>query len=232
VQIDKINDKIILINGDMRNIDRSIIPKIDLAIVDPPYGIKYVSNHRTRKFSEIEGDDAIDPKWFWFIDWIRDNGALYCFNNWKSQEGFRRVISMHKNISIRSQLIWYKNNWTGGDLNRAYACEHENIWFATGENFSFWNKRPHTVIPVDRVPSKNLIHPTQKPKQLIRKLVHHCLPIDRTDAVVVDFFMGSGVVGQVAAERGYYFIGAEIDEEYYGYAKRSIKNIVNQLRLF
>jgi adenine-specific DNA-methyltransferase len=52
-------------------------------------------------------------------------------------------------------------------------------------------------------------HPCEKPEPLIAHIVNAS---SKPDAVVADFFSGSGVVGAVAAALGRRFVGCEIDE--------------------
>lgn len=227
-----LSDRVVLIHGDMREYSHLLPSRsIDLIITDPPYGLNYSSNHRKDKFDQIIGDDRIDRDWFWMCDTVRDDGAFYCFHKWTAQNNFREYIDEYTNISIRNQLIWIKNNDTGGDLYRAYGEKHECIWFATGNDFRFASKRPTTDIYADKVAGSNLLHPTQKPIQLIRKLMSHALVVGE-EAIVFDPFMGSGTTGFVAAERGYGFIGFEMDETYFKIACNRIGDAVNQMRLF
>lgn len=228
-----ISDRIILINGDMRDYKDLFPPRsIDIIITDPPYAMNYVSNHRKNKFEQIVGDDAVDKDWFWMCQTVKRSGAFYCFHKWTVQNDFLNCIKEYPNITVRNQLLWIKNNDTGGDLKRAYGEKHENIWFATGDDFYFPNGRPTTDIYADRVASANLIHPNQKPVSLIRKLMSDSLDINDTNALVFDPFMGSGSTGVVAVDRGYRFIGIEIDEKYFKYAVNRISDMVNQMRLF
>lgn len=233
MEIKQINDRITLINGDMRLCKDIVKPlSVNLVITDPPYGMEYVSNHRKNKFDQIIGDEGIDPEWFWMCDTVKSTGSFYCFHKWTKQDEFKKYIQEHTNITIRNQLIWVKNNDTGGDLRRAYGEKHENIWFATGDDFYFPGIRPTTDLYADRVGSGNLLHPNQKPTALIRKLISYSLDINDVEAVIFDPFMGSGTTGVVAAERNYRFIGIEMDDKYFKYAYSRISDMANQMRLF
>lgn len=231
-EIIKLNDdRVILVNGDMRD-GESIVDSVDVVLTDPPYAMSYQSNHRKNKFDQIIGDDSIDPEWFWMCEKVKSDGAFYCFHKWTKQDIFKKYIERYNNITIRNQLIWIKNNDTGGDLRRAFGEKHENIWFATGDDFSFPNKRPTTDQYAPRVGGANLLHPNQKPVQLIRRLISYVLDINDTEAVVFDPFMGSGTTGVVAAERGYRFIGFEMDDRYFELSRRRITDAISQMRLF
>lgn len=232
VSIHKINDRITLVLGDM--LHYQVEPQsTDLVITDPPYGVKYVSNHRvaSEKFDMLIGDEEVDPNWFWFCETVKSTGALYCFTNWKTECDFKRYIAEYDNVTIRNQIIWDKLNHTAGDLEGAYGDRHEVIWFATGDEFKLKGKRPHTLISVSRVSGSVSLHPTQKPIDLIRKLFTPVIEPDE-DALVFDPFMGSGVTGVVAAERGHRYIGIEIDPRYFKTAYREIETVALQQHLF
>jgi len=238
MRVETITDDITLVLGDMRK-GKGLVENItaerggvDLVLTDPPYAMQYVSNHRKFKFDQIIGDESVDPQWFWMCDVVRPDGAFYCFHKWTKQDVFKKYIQQHRNITIRNQLIWIKNNDTGGDLRRAFGEKHENIWFATGEEFYFPNKRPTTDQYAARVSGSKLLHPNQKPIQLIRNLMAYALSVNDRDAVVLDPFLGSGTTGVVAAERGHGFIGFEMDEHNFEISLRRVSDMANQLKLF
>lgn len=70
-------------------------------------------------------------------------------------------------------------------------------------------------------------HPTQKPIELLRKLV--LLISDKGDTIF-DPFMGSGSTGVASLIEGRKFIGCEIDSEYFEIAKRRIEETDKTLR--
>lgn len=70
-------------------------------------------------------------------------------------------------------------------------------------------------------------HPTQKPINLLRKLV--LLISDKGDTIF-DPFMGSGSTGVASLIEGRKFIGCEIDSEYFEIAKRRIGETDKTLR--
>lgn len=70
-------------------------------------------------------------------------------------------------------------------------------------------------------------HPTQKPINLLRKLV--LLISDKGDTIF-DPFMGSGSTGVASLIEGRKFVGCEIDDEYFQIAKRRIEETDKTLR--
>lgn len=70
-------------------------------------------------------------------------------------------------------------------------------------------------------------HPTQKPINLLRKLV--LLISDKGD-LIFDPFMGSGSTGVACAIEGRKFLGCEIDKEYFEIAERRIGETTSTLK--
>ena len=62
-----------------------------------------------------------------------------------------------------------------------------------------------------RSPVKN-IHPTVKPTELMKYL---CTLVTPKEGIVLDPFMGSGSTGKAALQKGFRFVGIEMNEEYF-----------------
>jgi len=71
-------------------------------------------------------------------------------------------------------------------------------------------------------------HPSQKPINLIRKLVEDFTNIGDT---ILDPFMGSGTTGVACVQTGRNFIGIEIEPKYYAIAEKRIHDAQQQMRL-
>ena len=68
--------------------------------------------------------------------------------------------------------------------------------------------------------NKNRVHPTQKPVDLISRLIEHYTNENET---VLDFTMGSGTTGVACVNLNRNFIGIELDEVYFTVAEKRIK---------
>ena len=68
--------------------------------------------------------------------------------------------------------------------------------------------------------NKNRMHQTQKPVELMDRLVSHYTNENET---VLDFTMGSGSTGVACVNTNRKFIGIEMDEDYFNIAKERIK---------
>ena len=140
-----------------------ILDVVDLVVTDPPYGISYHSNHYVgdNPFEPIEGDDAFPNV---VVQW--------CIK--RAQSGtlvFLPIETLSLLPSAKSHIVWVKNNWTAGDLEHGYAHMWELAAFWPGATHEFAMGRPVDVIESPRVAPTSLIHPTEKPVELIKKLL-------------------------------------------------------------
>ena len=81
-----------------------------------------------------------------------------------------------------------------------------------------------TPICMGQERTKNPKHPTQKP---IRVLEHIIKLASRPGDCIYDPFMGVGSTGVAALTHGRKFVGAEIDEAYFGAAKKRIDEVAS-----
>ncbi|HJZ04521.1 MAG TPA: site-specific DNA-methyltransferase [Patescibacteria group bacterium] len=202
---------------------------VDAVITDPPYGIDYQSARRidSQRFAKLYGDKGIELNWLNELPRIVKNSAcLEIFCRWDVAEHFR--LAIQGNWSIKSQVIWDRGIHGLGDLNGQYAPCHDNLWFATRGEWSFPGKRPRSIYRIDRLSASELLHPTQKPLPLIKRII---MDITNPDDFVLDPFMGSGTTGVACVQTGRRFIGIEIDPGYFAIAEKRIREAQMQLRM-
>lgn len=70
--------------------------------------------------------------------------------------------------------------------------------------------------------TERLGHPTQKPREVIQRLVKS---LSYPGSTVVDFFGGSGITTRVAIEEGRHSICCDVEESFAGYAEQQIGKI-------
>ena len=176
------------------------MPKVDLVLTDPPYGINYKSNHYKygNPHDSIVGDTRFPLE---CIDQLIEisNCAVLLFCRWDN------LFELPK---PKSFITWVKNNWSAGDLEHEYGRMTEGICFYPCSEHRFANGRPHDVINCDRVGSSSL-HPTEKPVELCAKLLQH-----HKAEIILDPFMGSGTTLVAAKQLNRQAIGIEIEEKY------------------
>ena len=186
---------IVIYHADAREI-LPHLPKVDLVLTDPPYGMSFISNYRYSKHLAIANDDALP------IDLIemaiaKADRAAYVFCRWNN-------LAMMP--TPKSVLAWVKNNWSMGDLKHEHGRQWEACCFYAKDNHEFIERIPD-VLTADR--TGNDLHPTEKPVVLMGKLIA-C----NVGGTILDPFMGSGTTLVAARNLGRRCIGIELEEKY------------------
>lgn len=176
--------------------------KADVIVSDPPYGMSYVSGWSK---STIASDGNTDARDLILSRW---QGPAIIFGKW----------SCARPENIREILIWDKGEWPGmGDLSFPWGPSHEEIYvIGTG----FTGSRMGSVIRKNRI-GGNGLHPTEKPLEVMSKLIERCPP-----GIIFDPFMGSGSSIVAAKILGRRAIGIEIEERYCEIAARRLSQSV------
>jgi len=205
---------------------------IDCIITDPPYGIDYQSARRTDKSlwkPKIANDEA--P----YIEWIKpcynklkEGGRLICFYRWDVQDEFLNEI-VEAGFTVKSQIVWDKVMHGMGDLKGEFAPQHELMIYATKGRYEFQSSRPKSIYRTQRVSATFLVHPNEKPVNLLRAIIRD---ISKEGDVVVDFFSGSGSTLIAANQEKRVYIGSELDKRYVDIANQRIKTYSFQESLF
>ena len=198
---------------------------IDCVLTDPPYGIDYQSAWRTdnERFDKINNDKM---PFIWWINEayrvLKDGGSLVCFCRWDVQDAFFKAIEWGGFI-IKSQIIWDREVHGLGDLKGQFAPQHDIIWFATKGRFEFVNGRPKSILRYMRVSPDVLLHPNEKPIELIMHLINK---LTTKHQIVLDCFMGSGTTAVACKMTERKYIGFDIDKKYVDIANKRLEQAV------
>lgn len=165
----------------------------ELAIVDPPYGIK--------RFKENDGGNSKKIRRFGDKD-----------KNWNNIKPDEKYFTELFRIS-QYQIIWGGNNFILPE------SEYFIIWdkmqfvpsFARCE-YAWTNKKVPAKMFNFRYHNKCKIHPTQKPVALYKWLLqNYAKPNDK----IFDSHVGSGSIRIACYELGFDFEGCELDVDYW-----------------
>ncbi len=193
----------------------------DLAIVDPPYGIKNYS------VTENRGENS---------KYRRDFAArVNAMNSWNSQKPPPEYYTELFRVS-KEQIIWGANNFTLPESE--YFCVWDKMQtvdnFASAEyawvSSNKW-KKPAKVFrhQIHGANPLGTIHPTQKPIKLYDWLLsNYAEPGQR----ILDTHLGSGSSAIAAHYFGCDFVGCEIDKDYYDAAVKRFNAETAQVDMF
>ena len=204
---------IVIYNADCRSILPLIPDKsIDLVLTDPPYGIDYQSAWRTdwQRKDKITGDNSFP---LWLFD-FKPRRATFVWCRW----------DVLPQLPLpKSFIVWDKLRHSMGDLNHEYGRQWEAIAFYPETEHQFIN-RPIDIIRVSCVPACDLIHPNEKPSEVVGMLLRH-----NVGDVILDPFLGSGTTAYCAKKLGRKCIGIEIEEKYCKIAVERLRQSVMTL---
>jgi len=202
---------------------------IDMIITDPPYLMNYKSNRRIKqeKFDYIMNDINSEEMIIKYIEEcfriLKDNTAIYLFCSWHHIDFFKQEFE--KYFKLKNLIVWNKNNHGSGDLKGAYAPKHELILYGHKGRSLFREKRIPDVIEFPKVPSKQLLHPTEKPVGLLELFIKNS---SDKDNIIFDGFMGSASTVIACLNTGRQYIGFELDNKYYNIANERVNQLIKK----
>jgi DNA modification methylase len=172
----------------------------------------------------------------WLIEFQRilvENGSGYIFTSDRYISYFRDIIDELK-LKYKHTLTWCKTNPPPQTVKTNWNSANEYVIFFTkcesGHTFHYGNEnemKNYFECAIcggnERLKDKNLntLHPTQKPEQIIQKLMEVSSVVGD---VIFDGFMGVGTVPAVCKKLNRKCIGIEKDEVYYNAAQNRLKN--------
>ena len=212
-----ITDKIKLSREDnMELMSRYEDNYFDLAIVDPPYGIKRFQQ------TNRDGSDnySVRLKASQLNEWDKKPHIMY----WND------LFRVSKN-----QIVWGANNfnlptteyfciWDKKQVLPNFArCEY--AWVSMGL------KKPAKIFEyaIHKHNHKTKIHPTQKPVKLYEWLL---MNYAKKGDKILDTHLGSGSIAIACHNLGFDLTACELDEEYFNAACKRIEHHTKQLRMF
>lgn len=208
-----IDNKIIFYNCDCMELMRQTPDKYyELAIVDPPYGIKINMNMGRRKG---EAKKHTKKKWDDSIPEINY---------------FEELFRCSKN-----QIIWGGNYFPLPQISSWIFWDKfvpEGVSFSSGE--LAWTSFGGALKKVEVaysgfVGTEGKIHPTQKPVRLYSRLLANYA---KAGDKILDTHVGSASSLIACHQLGFDVVGCELDREYYDIAVDRIRNTTAQMSLF
>lgn len=219
----------------------------DLAIVDPPYGInapemQLGSNpNRSRIDGHGSGPGISTATKLKKNRLQRLNGGGGKLKNrllnrseinWDYEIPAPEYFEQIKRVS-KNQIIWGGNYFPLPPTRGVVAWNKLQPW----DNFSqfelAWTSFdcPAKLFSYSNTGGSNLekkIHPTQKPTDLYKYLLHH---FAKDGDKILDTHLGSGSSRIAAYDMGFDFIGYEIDKDYFDASEKRFQQFKSQLKL-
>ena len=190
--------------------------KADMCVTDPPYNVAYEG--KTKDKLKIQNDKMQSDNFFYFlkdaftclIDNLKEGGVFYVWHASREQINFENALN-EVGLEVRQQLIWAKNSLVLG--RQDYQWKHEPCFYGWKEGVSheWYSDRNQTTILEFKRPTRNDIHPTMKPVELIGYQITNS---SKSKDKVLDIFGGSGstLIACEQLNRKCYMM--ELDEHY------------------
>lgn len=224
---------------DFREIIPDGVDEIDHIICDPPFEQEA---HDARKvLQRPDGSKTGGALPFSGIGEMRDDllirahmkcrGWLLAFCTTEGVAAWRDAIEANK-LKYKKPMIWVKPDAMPQFNGQGPSHGHECIVSAwCGPGYSSWNGggRRGTFTHLCNPPTRNGVHPTEKPIALMVELVSlFSSPQD----LICDPFMGTGSTGIAAVKLGRRFLGIEKSRKFFDVACRRIEEVLKQGDLF
>jgi site-specific DNA-methyltransferase (adenine-specific) len=208
---------IVIYHGDCREIIPHL-PKVEMVLTDPPYGIDFRSARPIddRKKDKIHGDGLDDFKemlpWMFssFRNVLKDGGCCCCSGGGGTPSLAYAWLEAPKHLTLENVCVWDKG-FVG--MGWRYRFQWEAVIIATNGVRKTWNggNNRSNILEFKKIIPQIGDHPTPKPESLMRQLIEDN---STRGEIVLDPFMGSGTTLRAAKDLGRKAIGIEIEEKY------------------
>lgn len=203
------HDGIVIYNCDNREV-LPTLPKFDLLLTDPPYGIGESSKKQATRGGRAGFSGSlkwIEPTDFGYNDWDKEPPSQETIDMSLQSAGCA-VIWGGNYFGLPASscwLVWDKDNFT----NDFADCEL--AWTNMKKAVRKFKWRWNGMLQEEMGDKKeNRVHPTQKPLALMR----WCLSFAPDAKTILDPFMGSGTTLVAAKREGRKAVGIELEERY------------------
>ena len=183
--------------------------KADMVFTDPPYGVSYQSNMRTKteKFDVLENDNVFITEWINNLP-LFSKGFVFVWTSWKV---LKQWIEFCEPIGELSNIIiWDKGGGGIGDLKKTFATDFE-VALVYNRGAEIKGKRLGSVWNVGKDSANKYLHPTQKPVELFAMGIEN---VTNKNDKVLDLFLGSGSTMVASHQLNRKCYGMELDPNY------------------
>lgn len=230
-----------LYNGDCLEIMEQLINKgvkVDAIITDPPYEISSINGggsvNNLKKLNislkDLERDKIIsgyDIKMFAEKSLSLYKEGINCIF-WCNKKQIVDYFNIYVNaLKCKFQIIsWHKTNALPTYSNKYLSDTEFMLYFHKGKGKcfpkSYEDAKTYYVQPINHSDKKIWKHPTIKPLNILEATIRN---ITREEQTILDPFMGSGTTGVACKNLNRNFIGIELDNTYFNFAKQRIEEV-------
>jgi len=182
----------------------------DLIITDPPYGIDIASN------GKVGGDNLGKAKDYGICEWDKSIPSKECFDEMKRVSKHQIIFGgnyMTEHLKPSScWIVWDKDN-TGN------FADCELAWTSFPKAVRKFKYRWNGMLQERMNFKEKRFHPTQKPVALGRWILDN---FATKGDLIFDPFAGSGSFLLASKQKGFDFVGCEINKDYVAVCKNRL----------
>lgn len=210
--------------------------RIQSVITDPPFGVDNQSNsavtpHGKAAARKIANDETPEIAMATFtsvmestIPGMKDESDIYIFTSYQVLEEwmtFTRELLEPHGFRRKGLLVWEKSGPGQGDLDSwGMGCEFILYYKRGGRGITSGVKRRNNILHHQQLPPSKLIHPHEKPTDLLIDLIK---PSTDPGDFLWDPFGGSGSLVRAAEMCGRSAISCELEKYNYEQAMKKWK---------
>lgn len=207
--------------------------KVDHIITDPPYNISKANNFSTMKNPRTGVDFGTwDNGDFDLFSWIKPyseilkkDGSFIIFCSYIFISNIIKSLETNSMV-VKDVIVWQKSNPMPRNIERRYVQDMEFAIWAVKKNSKWSFNKPENApylrslfkYPLAK-PINGKRHPTQKNLELVEELIRIHTNLDE---LILDPFMGSGTTGVASIRQGRRFIGIELDNDHFEFARERL----------
>lgn len=199
---------------------------VKLICADPPYAQGMTHNGKKGEFVDLAISKTFFQDLFREFDRVlADDGEVFFFCDWKGFAFYYPLLQ--ESLPVRNMVVWDKISGIGN----MYAHTYELIIYASkkvinkkGQNI--WREKAFTSGAKKTDGDK--VHPTQKPKSIIRKIINEG---SKKGDLILDPFSGSGTVSIVGREEGRDVIAFELSGKHFETSRERVKKELQAISL-
>lgn len=218
-----------VVEGDALDVLRDLAPSsVDAVVMDPPYcsgGVSEASrssakgqglrSETIKRFGWFVGDNMGTAGLVWLLRSVafaslavcKESASMLCFADWRMVPSIAPAIES-SGWRYQNLVVWNKG---AVGLGAGFRAQHEMVIHLTAGSPEYHDLGTSNVITVPRESREEREHQTQKPVDLMRRLIRVVAP---RGGLVLDPFAGSGTTGVAALSEGRRVILCERDPEH------------------
>jgi len=188
---------------------------VDFVLTDPPYLVRYRSRSG-QTIANDDRDDWLEPAFSEMYRVLKQDSLCVSFYGWNAADKF--ILAWRKaGFRIVGHVVLRKRY---ASSVRYFRHQHEQAYVLAKGDAAV----PEEPLPdvLDWTYTGNRLHPTQKPVQVLSKIIN---TLSKPDAIVLDPFSGSGSTLVASRECGRDFLGIELDHDHHATAESRVNRM-------